>query len=100
MNSIRKCFLSGGCPGSLPQSGKKVLCYYEGKKSPHSVDPCPCTHLLYKNVEINSDSQVRLTDQLRSDLEILKSTNPDLSILLSIGGDSVHSDTFRAIVSR
>jgi len=90
----------GGCPDSLPQSGKKVFCYYEGKKSPQSVDPCPCTHLLYKNVEINSDSQLRLTDTLRSDLEILKSHNPDLSVLLSIGGDSVHSDTFRAIVSR
>ena len=82
---------SGGCPDSLPQSGKKVhrviftiihfpdgsfflqvFCYYEGKKSPHSIDPCPCSHLLYKNVPIDADSRVRLSDQLSSDLEILR----------------------------
>ena len=129
---------SGGCPDSLPQSGKKVLCnfhnnsfpwrrfllqvfcYYEGKKSPRSIDPCPCSHLLYKNVPIDTDSRVRLSDQLSSDLEILRyliskwyfsvnflifsnqfrSKKPDLAVLLSIGGESVDSDTFRAIVSR
>lgn len=90
----------GGCPDSLPQSGKKVFCYYEGKKSPRSIDPCPCSHLLYKNVPIDADSRVRLSDQLSSDLEILRSKKPDLAVLLSIGGESVDSDTFRAIVSR
>ena len=82
---------SGGCPDSLPQSGKKVpcnfhnnsfpwrrfflqvFCYYEGKKSPRSIDPCPCSHLLYKNVPIDADSRVRLSDQLSSDLEVLRS---------------------------
>ena len=107
---------SGGCPDSLPQSGKKVhrviftiihfpdgcfflqvFCYYEGKKSPHSIDPCPCSHLLYKNVPIDTDSRVRLSNQLSSDLEILRwaifaflvhfcncvKINPDLRSLIS-----------------
>ena len=50
----------------------QVFCYYEGKKSPRSIDPCPCSHLLYKNVPIDADSRVRLSNQLSSDLEILR----------------------------
>ena len=75
----------GGCPASLPQSGKKVFCYYEGKKSPHNVDPCPCSHLLYKNVEIEADSQVRLSSQVLEDLKVLKTKKPELAVLLSLG---------------
>ena len=91
---------SGGCPDSFSRGGKKVFCYYEGKKSPQSIDPCPCTHLLYKNVIIDPDSQLRLSSQIRDDLHRLRSSKPSLAVLLSIGGDAVESDTFRAIVSR
>ena len=90
----------GGCPDSLPQSGKKVFCYYEGKKSPRSIDPCPCTHLLYKNVPISGDSRVLLGPAIAADLAQLTQARPGLAVLLSIGGESVTSDTFRAIVSR
>ena len=93
-------FASGGCPDSFSRGGKKVFCYYEGKKSPGSIDPCPCTHLLYKNVQIDPDSRLRLSSQVRVDLEHLRSSKPSLAVLLSIGGDVVESDTFRAIVSR
>ena len=91
---------AGGCPDSLSRSGKKVFCYYEGKKSPHSIDSCPCTHLLYKNVPIDADSRVRVSPTVLSDLAALRSSNPHLHILLSIGGDQVDSQTFRAVVSR
>ena len=93
-------FPSGGCPDSFSRGGKKVFCYYEGKKSPGSIDPCPCTHLLYKNVQIDPDSRLRLSSQVRVDLDHLRSSKPSLAVLLSIGGDVVESDTFRAIVSR
>ena len=105
INSFRqlrclKRLISGGCPDSFSRGGKKVFCYYEGKKSPQSIDPCPCTHLLYKNVIIDPDSQLRLSSQIRDDLHRLRSSKPSLAVLLSIGGDAVESDTFRAIVSR
>ena len=62
-----------------------MFCYYEGKKSPHNVDPCPCSHLLYKNVEIEADSQVRLSSQVLEDLKVLKTKKPELAVLLSLG---------------
>ena len=54
---------AGACPSSRG-SGKKVFCYYEGKRPPSEVDPCPCTHLLYKNVHIDHSSQLRFTDRM------------------------------------
>lgn len=57
--------LAGACPSSYG-SGKKVFCYFEGKRSPTEVDPCPCTHLLYKNVHIDHNSRLRFTDRMFS----------------------------------
>ena len=53
---------AGACPSSAG-SGKRVFCYYEGKRPPSEVDPCPCTHLLYKNVHIDHNSRLRFTDR-------------------------------------
>ena len=92
--------LSGACPDSAAQTGKKVFCYYEGKKSPGQLEPCPCSHVLYKNVLVDSHSRVRLSAQQVSDLESLRASKPGLSVLLSLGGQAVTSNTFRAIVSR
>lgn len=89
-----------GCPGSSFGSGKRVFCYYEGKRSPSEVDPCPCTHILYKNVQIDQQSRLKFTDRLKSDVQTLKEGNPRLSILVSLGGDTVSGDVFRSIVSR
>ena len=91
---------SGACPDSAAQTGKKVFCYYEGKKSPGQLEPCPCSHVLYKNVLVDSHSRVQLSAQQLSDLESLRASKPGLSVLLSLGGQTVHSNTFRAIVSR
>ena len=92
--------LPGACPDTAAQTGKKVFCYYEGKKSPGQLEPCPCSHVLYKNVLVDSHSRVRLSAQQVSDLESLRASKPGLSVLLSLGGQTVHSNTFRAIVSR
>ena len=37
---------------------------------------------------------------LKSDVQTLKEANPQLSILVSLGGDTVTGDVFRSIVSR
>ena len=58
----RLSFSAGACPSSAG-SGKRVFCYYEGKRPPSEVDPCPCTHLLYKNVHIDHNSRLRFTDR-------------------------------------
>ena len=91
---------SGACPDTAAQTGKKVFCYYEGKKSPDQLEPCPCSHVLYKNVLVDSHSRVQLSAQQVSDLENLRASKPGLSVLLSLGGQTVNSNTFRAIVSR
>jgi len=90
---------AGACPSSAG-SGKRVFCYYEGKRPPSEVDPCPCTHLLYKNVHIDHNSRLRFTDRLVADVQTLKVQHPDLAILVSLGGDSVAGEVFRSIVSR
>jgi len=90
----------GACPGSSFGSGKRVFCYYEGKRSPSEVDPCPCTHILYRNVQIDQHSRLKFTNSLKSDVQTLKEVNPRLSILVSLGGDTVSGDVFRSIVSR
>jgi len=90
---------AGACPSSRG-SGKRVFCYYEGKRPPSEVDPCPCTHLLYKNVHIDHNSRLRFTDRLVADVHSLKLQHPDLAILVSLGGDSVAGEVFRSIVSR
>ena len=61
-NLIQSC-AAGACPSSRG-SGKRVFCYYEGKRPPSEVDPCPCTHLLYKNVHIDHNSRLRFTDRM------------------------------------
>ena len=58
----RLSLTAGACPSSAG-SGKRVFCYYEGKRPPSEVDPCPCTHLLYKNVHIDHNSRLRFTDR-------------------------------------
>ena len=60
---------SGACPGSSFGSGKRVFCYYEGKRSPSEVDPCPCTHILYKNVQIDQQSRLKFTDRKYQEVE-------------------------------
>jgi len=59
----------GACPGSSFGSGKRVFCYYEGKRSPSEVDPCPCTHILYKNVQIDQQSRLKFTDRKYQEVE-------------------------------
>jgi GH18 family chitinase len=49
---------------------------------------------------VDSHSRVQLSAQQLSDLESLRASKPGLSVLLSLGGQTVHSNTFRAIVSR
>jgi len=77
-----------------------VFCYYEGKRSPTELDPCPCTHLLYKNVHIDTNSRLRFTDRLVSDVKLLKQSHPSLAIIVSLGGDTVSGELFRTIVGR
>jgi len=90
----------GACPGASHGRGKRVFCYYEGKRSPSEVDPCPCSHILYKNVATDHHSRIIFTDRQKSDVQALKEVNPRLSILVSLGGDIISGDTFRSIVAR
>jgi hypothetical protein len=60
--------ISGGECGERG-GGKSVFCYLEGKRSPKEVNTCPCSHLLIKNVAINTYSEVALQPgQLRRGL--------------------------------
>jgi len=90
----------GACPAVSYTRGKRVFCYYEGKRSPSELDPCPCTHLVYKNLPIDVSSRLRVTDRVLKDITELRELRPQLKVLLSIGGQAIPGDTLRAIVSR
>jgi len=53
-------FAAGECKREEPDGKKVVFCYLEGKRSPQEVDPCPCSHLLIKNVGLDPNSEVIL----------------------------------------
>ena len=40
---------------------KNVVCYFEGKRSVASLNPCLCTHLIYTNVGLNAEAQLDIT---------------------------------------
>ena len=54
-------FAAGECKREEPDGKKVVFCYLEGKRSPQEVDPCPCSHLLIKNVGLDPNSEVILS---------------------------------------
>jgi hypothetical protein len=54
-------FAAGECRREEPDGKKVVFCYLEGKRSPQEVDPCPCSHLLIKNVGLDPNSEVILS---------------------------------------
>nr|KAF6275166.1 hypothetical protein mPipKuh1_002765 [Pipistrellus kuhlii] len=89
----------------------KLVCYYtswsqyrEGAAScfPDAIDPFLCTHIIYSFANISNDeidtwewNDVTLYDTLNA----LKTRNPNLKTLLSVGGWSFGSERFSKIAS-
>lgn len=89
----------------------KLVCYYtswsqyregDGSCLPDAIDPFLCTHIIYSFANISHDeidtwewNDVTLYDTLNT----LKSRNPNLKTLLSVGGWNFGSQRFSKIAS-
>uniref|UniRef100_A0A8C4NHY4 chitinase n=2 Tax=Eptatretus burgeri TaxID=7764 RepID=A0A8C4NHY4_EPTBU len=91
----------------------KRVCYFtnwsqyrpgSAKFLPANVDAHLCTHIFYAFATINNNNEVatreRNDETLYHDMMQLKNVNPDLKILISIGGWNFGSTVFSRVVSR
>jgi chitinase len=83
----------------------KVFCYYEtwneGIFGPDDIDVNICTHINYAFMGINEDGSLRLdgSDSMLKRLGGLKSKNPDLKLILSVGGWNEGSTPFSNVAA-
>ncbi|OWF47793.1 chitinase 3 [Mizuhopecten yessoensis] len=86
--------------------GMKRVCYYSSWAkyrsapmapfSPDVIDPFLCTHIIYASAQIK-DNDIYMyedDDDTLMKLRYLRDTNPDLKILLSVGGYAQGTDQF------
>jgi len=78
---------------------KHVVCYFEGKRSVTSLNACLCTHLIYTNVGLNPEAKLDITNDIESDIAALRSQNPRLLVLASLGGEAVKATTFSSFIT-
>ncbi|XP_044265227.1 acidic mammalian chitinase-like [Tribolium madens] len=91
----------------------KVICYYaswgatrpgNGKFLPEDIDATLCTHVNYAFLGLNRDGSLQILDE-ENDINQeglkrvsdLKKINPDLRVLLSIGGAAADTGTFTEV---
>ena len=88
----------------FPENKKVMMCYYtnwsqyrpdDGKFTPEHVDPFLCTHILYSFAKVNkdkieayewNDESTEWSEGNYNQVSRLKEINPDLKVLLAVGG--------------
>ncbi|EFA06698.1 putative chitinase 2-like Protein [Tribolium castaneum] len=94
-------------------SSANVVCYFtswtiyregDGQFAAKDVDPTLCTHILYAFVGLNEDGTINILDDWEitgleeiKHLVSLKQQNPDLKLLLSMGGWNEGSTTYSEV---
>ncbi|XP_021929217.1 uncharacterized protein LOC110834409 [Zootermopsis nevadensis] len=86
------------CPGPAPT--KVLLCYYEGRLALEKLDPCVCSHLVFTSAAtINPNNYtLNLTTDVGKATRELRLQNPELEVLISVGGVRVPTEVVEAMV--
>ena len=50
------------CPSAVGSPRKEVVCYFQGKRAASTVDACLCTHIVYTDVGLDSESRLSIAD--------------------------------------
>ncbi|XP_052831173.1 chitinase-3-like protein 1 isoform X2 [Octopus bimaculoides] len=95
----------------LPVLSQLLFCYYtnwsqyrrgSGKFIPNNIDPSLCTHILFAFATLNGN-QVKTTEwndvAMLNEIVRLKKRNPQLKILLSVGGWGTNARKFSSMAS-
>lgn len=99
---------------------EKIVCYYgswstyrhgNGEFNVANIDPSLCTHAIYTFVGLNEDATIKVLDPYLDLQEnwgrgnfrkfvSLKQSNPQLKVLIAIGGWNVGSAPFSNVMSK
>jgi chitinase len=101
-----------------PVASYNVVCYFsssaiyrpsKGKFDVSDIDAHLCTHINFGFVDLTKDGSLHIIDPWESNddgnyhgfsnLKALKSANPDLKVLISLGGSSEGSKNFSAVAA-
>ncbi|XP_064211811.1 acidic mammalian chitinase-like [Tribolium castaneum] len=113
MRNLITIALCAICFGQAYAATDKIICYYaswavtregNGKFVPEDIDPTLCTHINYAFAGLNSDGTIKVEDEENNvkqggfkRVSDLKKINPNLKVLLSLGGAAAGTDAFISI---
>lgn len=94
------CVITKSILGELPPEQYKRLCYFNNwsqdrdkvaQLMPEQVDPWVCTHLLYSfyfitGTSLKATAKKKNDEDLLKRLKLLREVNPELKIVISVGG--------------
>jgi chitinase len=102
--------------GSEDETNARIVCYYTnwsnkrpgiGKFEPENLDPTLCTHVIFAFAHLNSDFKLTPSEEtdetndsqkgLYDRVLALKAKNPNLSVLLAVGGWMMGPTPFRSL---
>lgn len=98
------------------ETNARIVCYYTnwsykrpgiGKFEPENIDPNLCTHIIYAFAHLNNDYKIVATEEadestgnqkgLYERVLALKTKNPNLKVLLAVGGWMMGPTLFRTL---
>jgi len=109
--SLVAAFISAvTCQCKAQYSSKRMVCYFANWSSsrpspanmvPEDLDPCLCTHVLYSFVPMSNNALSPSSTDLDyfKRMAAWKSKNPNIKIVLSVGGWNEGSGNFNSICS-
>nr|QAX32943.1 midgut-specific chitinase [Diabrotica virgifera virgifera] len=115
---ITLCFVATLCTAPTLGSGKNIVCYFaswtvyrigDGSFDVRNIDPSLCTHINFAFIGLYADASIHILDSWESNdpggyqgfknLVALKETNPNLKVIISMGGWNEASQNYSIVAA-